>query len=227
MRRHLPGEGYRKRGGEVSSQKDIHNLIITGVGGQGNVLSSLLIGQAFVSKGYFATIGETYGASQRGGSVMSHIRISSAKQLSPLIPKGKAHIVVALEPVEALRILTQYGNRETVVLVNTRPIYPVDVTSGNEKYPEMDKIKISLEGLSRKVYYLPATEKAMQMGSPILGNMIMLGALLEINLLPLSLEEFRQTLSNNFNGKRLETNLQALEQGRKLVSRAGLEPTTT
>jgi indolepyruvate ferredoxin oxidoreductase beta subunit len=223
MRRHLPGESDRQRGGKVSAQKSVYNLIITGVGGQGNVLSSQLVGQAFVNKGYFATIGETYGASQRGGSVMSHIRISNVKQLSPLIPKGKADIVVALEPVEALRILTQYGNRETVVFVNTRPIYPVDVTSGNEKYPELDQMKRSLEGLSRKVYYLAATEKAMEMGSPILGNMIMLGGLLEINLLPLSLQEFRQTLANNFSGERLETNIQALEQGRKMVGPGRLE----
>ncbi|MFH1757501.1 MAG: 2-oxoacid:acceptor oxidoreductase family protein, partial [Pseudomonadota bacterium] len=86
----------------MNPEKDSYNLIITGVGGQGNVLSSQLIGQAFVHKGYFTTIGETYGASQRGGSVMSHIRISSKKQLSPLIPKGKADVIVALEPVEAL-----------------------------------------------------------------------------------------------------------------------------
>src|SRR5512135_3720057 len=107
----------------------MYNLIITGVGGQGNVLSSQLIGQALVGKGFFVTIGETYGASQRGGSVMSHIRLSSRKQLSPLISRGQADVVLGLEPVEALRVLTVYGNRKTVVLTNTRPIYPVDVTS--------------------------------------------------------------------------------------------------
>ena len=205
----------------MSQNKDSYNLIITGVGGQGNVLSSQLIGQALVGKGFFATIGETYGASQRGGSVMSHIRISSLKQLSPLIPKGKADVVVGLEPVEALRVLTQYGNRETVVIVNTRPIYPVDVTSGSERYPEREEIKRSLEGLSLKVYYIPATEKAMQMGSPILGNMIMIGALLGVHLIPLSVEEFRQTLAKNFSKNRLETNLKALEEGRKMVGGEG------
>ena len=198
-------------------EKDSYNLVITGVGGQGNVLCSQLIGQAFVHKEYFTTIGETYGASQRGGSVMSHIRISSKKQLSPLIPKGKADVIVALEPVEALRVLTQYGNPETVVIVNTRPIYPVDVTSGDEKYPEFAEIEKSLAALSRQVYYVSATDQAMDMGSSILANMIMIGALLAVNLLPLSPEEFRQTLSKNFSGKRLETNLQALEQGGKMV----------
>jgi len=201
----------------VNPQKDSYNLIITGVGGQGNVLSSQLIGQAFVHKGYFTTIGETYGASQRGGSVMSHIRISLKKQLSPLIPRGKADVIAALEPVEALRVLTHYGNPETVAIVNTRPIYPVDVIAGNEEYPELAEIKKSLETLSRKVYYVPATDRAMEMGSAILGNMIMIGALLELKLLPLRIEEFRHTLSKNFNDKRLETNLKALEEGSKII----------
>ena len=202
----------------MATKKESYNLIITGVGGQGNVLSSQLIGQALVGKRYFVTIGETYGASQRGGSVMSHIRISSQKQMSPLIPRGKADIVVGLEPVEALRVLTVYGNPQTVVLSNTRPIYPVDVTSGDEKYPETEEIQKALESLSRKTYSIAATEKAMEMGSPILGNMIMIGALLELNLLPLSPSEFRETLTKNFTAQRLRTNLQALEEGKKIIT---------
>jgi indolepyruvate ferredoxin oxidoreductase beta subunit len=201
----------------LAPRKETYNLIITGVGGQGNVLSSQLIGQALVGKGYFVTIGETYGASQRGGSVMSHIRVSSKKQLSPLIPRGKADIVIGLEPVEALRVMTVYGNSQTVVISNTRPVYPVDVTSGNEKYPEEEEIRDALKGLSRKVYYVPATEKAIEMGSPILGNMIMMGALLELDLLPLSPDEFRKTLGRNFKEARLETNLRALEEGKRTV----------
>lgn len=204
----------------MATAKEMYNLIITGVGGQGNVLSSQLIGQALVGKGFFVTIGETYGASQRGGSVMSHIRISSRKQLSPLIPRGKADIVLGLEPVEALRVLTVYGNSHTVVISNTRPIYPVDVTSGDEKYPEQEEIQGALKGLSRKVYYVPATEKAMEMGSPILGNMIMMGALLELNLLPLSPAEFRETLARTFKDIRLETNLRAMEEGKRIVRSA-------
>ena len=201
----------------MDARKESYNLIITGVGGQGNVLSSQLIGQALVGKGFFVTIGETYGASQRGGSVMSHIRISSQKQFSPLIPKGKADIVVGLEPVETLRVLTAYGNPQTVVISNTRPIYPVDVTSGDQKYPANEEIQGALESLSRKVYYIPATEKAMEMGAAILSNMIMIGALLELKLLPLSPAEFGETLGKNFSAQRLKTNLQALEEGKKTV----------
>ena len=202
----------------MAPNRENYNLIITGVGGQGNVLSSQLIGQAFVGKGYFVTIGETYGASQRGGSVMSHIRISSKKQLSPLIPRGKADIVIGLEPVETLRVLTTYGNPQTVVISNTRPIYPVDVTSGDEKYPETEEIQKALKSLSHKIYSIAATEKAMEMGSPILGNMIMIGALLELNLLPLSSSEFQEILAKNFSAQRLKTNLHALKEGGKIIT---------
>lgn len=201
----------------MSPNKDSSNLIITGVGGQGNVLASQLIGQAFVGKGYFVTIGETYGASQRGGPVMSHIRISKKKQRSPLIPRGKGDILVAMEPVEALRVLAVYGNPDVVALVNTRPIYPIDVTTGEEPYPELDDIKKRIDELSTSAYFIDATEKAIQMGSPILGNMIMIGALLELKLLPLSLSEFCDTLSRNLADKKLDVNLKAIEEGRKAV----------
>ncbi len=203
----------------MKARKEPLNLIITGVGGQGNVLSSQLLGQALVGKGFWVTIGETYGASQRGGSVMSHIRVSSHKQLSPLISRGKADAVLGLEPVEALRVLTVYGNRETVVITNTRPIYPVDVTSGDENYPEMEEIESSLKSLSRKLHLVSATEKALAMGSPILGNMIMIGALLKLRLLPLTAADFRRTLAQSFAGKKLEINLQALAAGQKLIKR--------
>jgi indolepyruvate ferredoxin oxidoreductase beta subunit len=203
----------------LTAEKESKNLIITGVGGQGNVLSSQILGQALVGKGYFVTIGETYGASQRGGSVMSHIRLSSLKQLSPLIPQGKADVVLGLEPVEALRVLTGYGYRDTVVITNTRPIYPVDVTSGDERYPQMEELETALRNLSRKLHLIPATERALEMGSPILGNMIMIGALLKLNLLPLTAAEFAQTLKQNFQGKKLESNLQALETGAILIGK--------
>ena len=201
----------------MTAKREGLNLIITGVGGQGNVLSSQILGQALVGKGFFVTIGETYGASQRGGSVMSHIRLSSRKQLSPLIPQGHAEVVLGLEPVEALRVLTGYGCRDTVVITNTRPIYPVDVTSGDETYPSKEEIESALRNLSRELHLIPATEKALEMGSSILGNMIMIGALLELSLLPLTAAEFSQTLKQNFKGKRLEANLQALATGATLI----------
>ena len=117
------------------------NLIITGVGGQGNVLASQIIGRAAVQTGLKVTIGETFGLSQRGGSVMSHVRLSREKHYGPVIPPNKSHIIVGLEPLEALRILMEFGNENTVFIVNSRPVYPLNVISGEAIYPDspMDK----------------------------------------------------------------------------------------
>jgi indolepyruvate ferredoxin oxidoreductase beta subunit len=141
-----------------------HNIIITGVGGQGNVLASQILGHMLVQQGYEITIGETYGASQRGGSVMSHIRVSQKDQFSPLIPEGKCDLVVGLEPVEALRVLAQYGNPEVHLLINTRPIYPIDVIAGNATYPELSFVLEKIQSLSQRVWTLNATEIALEMG---------------------------------------------------------------
>ena len=89
----------------MALDKDPLNLIITGVGGQGNVLASQIVASAGIKEGLYVTVGETYGASQRGGAVMSHVRFSARAQCSPLISEGQADIVVGLEPVEALRVM--------------------------------------------------------------------------------------------------------------------------
>jgi len=135
--------------------KDPMNLIITGVGGQGNVLASQLIGRALVRQNFYVTIGETYGATQRGGAVMSHLRISRESQFSPLIPEGQADIVVALEPVEALRVIGQYGNPSVSAVVNSRPIFPTAVTVGDAEYPSFQKIQETIRGLGNPGSWTP------------------------------------------------------------------------
>jgi indolepyruvate ferredoxin oxidoreductase beta subunit len=83
----------------------------------------------------------------------------------------------------------------------------------------MEEIESALRSLSRELHVIPATEKALEMGSPILGNMIMIGALLKLHLLPLTAAEFAETLKQNFQGKRLESNLRALETGASLIGK--------
>jgi len=135
--------------GDLQLSFDPYNLIITGVGGQGNVMASRVVGNMLSQKGFDITIGETFGASQRGGSVMSHLRISSISSFSPQIPKGKAHMVIALEPTEAIRVLANYGNPETNVLCNTRPIRSIAVISGEVDYPSIEDMKKWISGLSK------------------------------------------------------------------------------
>jgi indolepyruvate ferredoxin oxidoreductase beta subunit len=201
----------------MSLPKDPFNLIIAGVGGQGNVLASQLVGKAFVKGNYFVTIGDTYGASQRGGAVMSHLRISRDSQFSPLIPEGQADVLVALEPVEALRVIAQYGNPSTAAVVNSRPIYPTAVTVGEAQYPSLDRIRETLGELARKAWFVDATELALSMGSPLFTNVIMVGALAGTGLLPLPRKTYEETIRESFPGAPLEANLKAFGQGMELV----------
>ena len=92
---------------QLNLPSDPYNVIITGVGGQGNVMASRVVGSMLSRKGLNITIGETFGASQRGGSVMSHLRISEGSSWSPQIPGGRCHLIMALEPTEALRVLAE------------------------------------------------------------------------------------------------------------------------
>jgi len=196
--------------------KDPLNLIITGVGGQGNVMISLIIGGALVREGYSVTVGETYGASQRGGPVMSHLRISTETQYSPFIPDGCADVILGMEPVETLRMLGQYGNPSVITIVNPRPIYSIDVTSGGAEYPDLGKLIKTIKELSAKTWVINATEEAERMGSPLFANAILIGALTGCGVLPVGKARVETVLRETF-PREIETNLAAFNKGFQLV----------
>jgi len=192
---------------------DPYNIVITGVGGQGNVMASRILSNMLVRKGYRITIGETFGASQRGGSVMSHIRVSESSVWSPQIPSGKAHLVVSLEPIEAIRVLARYGNPEVKVVSNIRPIYPSGVIAGEAVYPSDTEVRQILQKHTSRYWLIKATEEAVKMGNPILGNIIMVGATAAVGDLPISRDDFIAALSLIFSGDKREKNIEAFEKG--------------
>ena len=196
--------------------KDPLNVIITGVGGQGNVMISLTIGSALVRQGYVVTVGETYGASQRGGPVMSHLRVSEDTQYSPLILEGQADVILGMEPSETLRILGKYGNPKMVTLFNPRPIYSIDVISSDAEYPDLDKLTQMIKGLSAKTWMVNATEEAEKMGRPIVANTILIGSLVGLGVLPLDREAMMVELKDRF-PKAFELNMKAFDRGMELI----------
>jgi indolepyruvate ferredoxin oxidoreductase beta subunit len=200
-------------------EKDPINLIITGVGGQGNVLISRLIGEALLEDGYQVTIGETYGVSQRGGAVASHVRISKVTQYSFLTPEGKGDVILGLEAMETLRILGMFGSSKTFVITNTRPIHPMCVSTGEAEYPPLEAIKQGINELSQKAWYIDGSEIAMGLGTPLLTNMVMAGVLMSTGLLPLKRKIFERCLEASFWGEKLSLNLQALERGLRAMGR--------
>jgi indolepyruvate ferredoxin oxidoreductase, beta subunit len=174
------------------------NIVVCGVGGQGNILAARLAGRSLAKCGYIVTIGETYGASQRGGDVMSHIRLSICQTYGPLVPRGGAHIVLGLEPLETLRILVDYGNPRIATITNTRPILPVTVGMGVCQYPDYDELREAIARLSGQAWFLDATEIAMDLGSVRLINLVMLGALVGSSLLPITEAQLEEEIREKF-----------------------------
>lgn len=187
------------------------NIIVAGVGGQGNVLSSQIIAWAAIKRGFHATVGETYGASQRGGAVMSHIRIGEEK-LGPLVPYRRAHILLGFEPIETLRVGSRYLNPDSSIVMNTRPIYPAGVLSGLLQYPNVAMVVELMRKMCRNLWAFNAVELAVEAGNPMAMNVVMLGALAGTRLTPLKTEDYRQAVVERV--KRLkDVNLRAFELG--------------
>ena len=199
----------------MAIKKDPLNLIITGVGGQGNILASQLTATAAISEGYFVSIGETYGASQRGGSVMSHVRFSKEFQYGPLIPEGNADIILGFEPLETFRVLAAYGHDDTQVIFNPRPNYPISVLTGGETYPPVEELCTKIKHLAKKARMVSATNLAKELGALVAQNVVMVGALAGSGLLPVPLSSFTSTVEEIFENseKKRDFNLKALELG--------------
>lgn len=189
------------------------NVIVTGVGGQGNVLASQVLAAAAADAGYRVSIGETFGASQRGGSVMSHVRISREKTCGPLIPRGHASMIVGFEPLETLRILMDYGNTDTVVIMNDRPNYPIGCLLGEEKYPDPARIVEAINGLVARNNVLSATDLAKEAGNPMAANMVLTGALAGSGFLPIDKDHFTNVINKLFAGEVRDLNMRAFEKG--------------
>jgi len=197
----------------MRTSQDPLNVVICGTGGQGNILISRLLGRALTKRGSFVTIGETFGAAQRGGAVYSGMRISRKKRYAPLIPQGKAHIIIGLEPLEALRTLRAYGNENVMTITNTQPVYPIGVLSRKYPYPDPKEICKAIQILSKSSRFLDATDMARKLGSPLAANLIMVGALLGLRSLPLELSDIEEELGGSFSGSKLDLNRKALREG--------------
>ena len=189
------------------------NIVVCGVGGQGNILISRLIGRILTDQGYTVSIGETFGAAQRGGSVFSCLRVSKERLYGPIIPDGQANVIISLEPMEALRQLKTLGNPDVMVLTNTKTVNPVQVTIGEQTYPDFDQLKSAIDGLSKQAWFIPATDIAMEIGAPIIANIVMLGALVGSGAMEISLDEAESEVRATIPESKHDINLRALKKG--------------
>lgn len=186
-------------------------IYMTGVGGQGTLLASRVLGEAALAAGYDPLVSETHGMAQRGGVVVSTVVLGDLK--SPVISPGEADIVLAFEALEAFRALN-LCHAGTLVVANTGVSPPYPVAIGKARYPEPD---VLMELLARQVGGLLAFDAgalARQAGSPLAVNMVLLGALAATDSLPFSEAELTEVIRAKTNPRFLEANLEAFAKGR-------------
>ncbi len=187
------------------------NVLITGVGGQGVILMSELLGEAAVSDGLRVRGSEVLGMAVRGGPVISTIRIGS-EVYGPLIPAGKGDLVIGMEPAETLRNIT-YMSKSSLIILNTQRVVPVMVFLGKSSYPSLDEILEKLKANSDKIIKLDAVQLAEEAGSALSANMVMLGASFGTERLPIKIETIKKTMEAHFSAKIAPVNIRAFDLG--------------
>ena len=185
------------------------NIMIVGVGGQGSVLASKLLGHLLITQGYDVKVSEVHGMSQRGGSVVTYVRYGD-KVYSPVIDKGQADFIVSFELLEAARNI-EYLKPEGQIVTSTQQIDPMPVLTGAMIYPEGLLAKI--QNLGVKVDALDCLKLAEQAGSSKAVNLVLLGRLSHY-FNDIDIEAWQEAISSCVPAKFLELNKKAFDFGR-------------
>ncbi|MGM0453131.1 MAG: indolepyruvate oxidoreductase subunit beta [Thermodesulfobacteriota bacterium] len=194
---------------------DVTRLIIVAVGGQGNLLASRVLGEAARLSDVPVRMSEIHGMAQRGGVVESALVFGDAQ--STIISDAEADILVSFEPAEALRAMKKCSTN-TVVITNTAPLPPFTAAIGKGTYPELDTIKSLIAEKTARLIDLDAEALAKEAGNVLSVNIVLLGALAETGLLPISADSMKTAIEATTRKAFLETNLKAFELGRQAVS---------
>lgn len=190
------------------------NVIICGVGGQGVVLMSELLGHAAVHDGLRIRGSEVLGMAQRGGAVFSNIRIGSEVH-APLTPEGRCDILVALEPSEALRNIN-FMSKSSLIILNTRKVVPYTVYIGESKYPPLEEILKRVHKAAKKAIAMDAAQIAVEAGNLQSTNVVMLGALFGTEQMPINIETIKAIIQERFPAKVAAVNMKAFDLGYNL-----------
>lgn len=194
------------------------NILITGVGGQGVILMSELLGKAAIEDGLKVRGSEVLGMAVRGGSVTSIIRIGD-DVYSPLISIGKCDALIGMEPSETLRYI-QYLSKSSFVTLNTAVIMPFTVSLGQSEYPGLDQVLERLNSVTSNVFKLDAAQIARDAGSLLTANVVMLGALFGTEKLPISISTIKEAIQVRFPEKTALVNIKAFELGYQACQQA-------
>ena len=199
------------------------DFLLAGVGGQGTILASDLLSSVGLGVGHDVKKSEVHGMAQRGGSVTSHVRWGD-KVYSPLIGRGEADFFLAFEKLEAVRHIEMLRPRG-VVLVNDYAISPLSVSSGDDEYPDDERIKAVLAAATPNYYWVPGMRLAEELGNARVNNVVMLGSL--SHFLPdVPLEAWLEAIRGRVPPRFIELNRRAFLVGRETAGKLCKDSTT-
>ena len=192
-------------------------LVIVAVGGQGNLLASSVLGEAALLNDIPLHMSEIHGMAQRGGVVESALVFGDAT--STIISNGEADLLVGFEPAETLRALNKC-NPNTVVITNLAPLMPFTVNIGQGVYPDLKELQELIRRKTAKLIAFNAADLAKKAGNVLAVNMVLLGALIQTGILPLSKENVKEAMQRKTKQQFLESNLKAFELGYSAAEKA-------
>jgi indolepyruvate ferredoxin oxidoreductase beta subunit len=191
------------------------DIYLVGVGGQGIITASRVIGDAAIHAGKNVLLSETHGMAQRGGSVICTARIGDVH--SPLIPDGGADLILSFELLETLRSLSK-ANRDTSVITSTERIVPLSVSTQKLTYPTVDEVKVEVEKIANRFISIDARKLAEESAVPMSSNIVMVGALAGTGKTGIERMHFEKAIEMNIS-RRVPENLAAFAKGFEATSR--------
>ena len=191
------------------------NIVLAGVGGQGTLLAAEAIGVAAVKDELNVRVSEIHGMAQRGGAVVSTVRIGE-DALSSTVLDGQADVLLGFEPFETLRNL-KYASEKTLVMMSTERIPPTELAAKNVKYPSVEKLVEKVRIFTCHVVLVDAPRLAKKAGSSLAQNVVLLGALAGTGGLPVKTGSLKEAIRELVPAKHLEMNLRAFELGLESV----------
>ncbi|MGD0978983.1 MAG: indolepyruvate ferredoxin oxidoreductase subunit beta [Candidatus Bathyarchaeia archaeon] len=191
------------------------NIVLAGVGGQGTLLAAEVIGSAAVRDGLNVRVSEIHGMAQRGGAVVSNVRIGEGVLASTVL-EGQADVLLGFEPLETVRNLKS-ASEKTLVIMNTQRIPPTELAAKNTEYPSVEEVLAKIRLFTSEVIVIEAAELAKKAGSRLTQNSVLLGALAAVKDFPVNAKSVVEVLRELVPKKYVEMNVKAFELGHDRV----------
>ncbi len=193
------------------------NIVIAGVGGQGILLAAEILGTAALKEGLNVRVSEIHGMAQRGGSVISNIRMGE-KVFAPTVLEGTADVLLGFEPIETLRNL-KFTSENTFVLMNNEPVLPPGWATKMISFPSVEEIIVKISGFTKNVVVMKAAKLAEEAGSILTRNVVLIGGLAATGRVPTEIGSLKEATCELVPAKYKKMNMRAFKLGYEHVQK--------